>query len=67
MANRGWLARMPIWLRVPGIIALVLAGIVASTTLAGAAGVGGGEGPAKHGPVQHQDPNQHGPARHGPR
>ena len=54
---------LPIWVRVPGIIVLVLVGIVLSAMLAGAAGVGGGAGPDKHPPVERQ--NQHGPRSHG--
>lgn len=52
---------MPIWVRVPGIIALVLVAVVVSAMLLGAAGVGGGAGPDKHAPVQRHNPNQHGP------
>ena len=44
MAKRGWTARIPIWVRVSGIIALVLVGVLVSTMLLGAAGDGGGPG-----------------------
>ncbi|HEV2779732.1 MAG TPA: hypothetical protein VGX25_10055 [Actinophytocola sp.] len=52
---------IPIWVRVPGVIALVLVGVVVSAMLLGAAGVGGGAGPDKHAPVQRHDPDRHGP------
>ncbi len=42
MARRGLTTRIPIWVRVPGIIALVLAGVLLSTMLLGAAGDSGG-------------------------
>jgi hypothetical protein len=44
MANRGLMARIPIWVRVPGIIALVLVGVLISTMLLGAWGDGDGHG-----------------------
>ena len=44
MAKRGLAARIPIWLRVPGIIALVLVGVVISTVLLNGARDGGGHG-----------------------
>jgi hypothetical protein len=44
MAKRGWRTRIPIWVRVPGIIALVLVGVLASTMLLGAVRDGGGHG-----------------------
>lgn len=47
MAKRGWMrwmTRIPIWVRVPGIIALVLVGVLVGTMLLGAAGDGGGHG-----------------------
>jgi hypothetical protein len=58
--------RIPIWVRVPATIVLVLIGVVVSAVLAGAAGVGGGAGPDKHAPVPGQDQNQHAPNQHGP-
>jgi hypothetical protein len=58
MANRRLSTGIPIWVRVPGIIVLVLVGIVLSAVLAGAAGVAGGAGPDKHAPVQRQHPEQ---------
>jgi hypothetical protein len=44
MARRGLTAGIPIWVRVPGIIALVLVGVLVSTMLLGAAGDDGGHG-----------------------
>ncbi|MDQ3780885.1 MAG: hypothetical protein M3354_10120 [Chloroflexota bacterium] len=45
MANRRLTTGIPIWVRVPGIIALVLVGILISTMLLGAdRGSGGGHG-----------------------
>jgi hypothetical protein len=44
MAKRGWTARIPIWVRVSGIIALILVGVLVSTMLLDAAGDGGGPG-----------------------
>jgi hypothetical protein len=58
MASWGLTAGIPVGVRVPGIILLVLVGVFASALLVGAAGVGGGGGPAKHGPVQRQDQDQ---------
>jgi len=46
MARRGWMTRIPIWVRVPGIIALVLVGGLVSTMLLTASRDGGGHGPA---------------------
>jgi hypothetical protein len=46
MATRGWGTRIPIWVRVPGIIALVLLGVLISAMLLIAARDGGGERPA---------------------
>ena len=43
MVRRG-LNRIPIWVRVPGIIALVLAAVLTGTTLLGAADVGDSHG-----------------------
>jgi hypothetical protein len=48
MANRVLTTRVPIWVRVPGVIALVLVGVLFSTALLGAlnvAGRGGDHGP----------------------
>jgi hypothetical protein len=45
---------IPIWVRVPGTIVLVLFGVLVSTMLIGAAGIGGG-GPGMHTPVQNQE------------
>ncbi|MQA03862.1 MAG: hypothetical protein GEV07_14450 [Streptosporangiales bacterium] len=50
MAQRGSTAGIPIWVRVPGIIALVLVAVVVSAMLVGTLGVGGGSGPGRHGP-----------------
>jgi hypothetical protein len=47
MTRRGWLARIPFWARVSGIIVLVLAGVVAAAIFLGAVGSGdtrGGSG-----------------------
>ena len=45
MANRGFISRIPIWVRVPGIIALVLIGVLISTMLLDLeSGFGGGHG-----------------------
>jgi hypothetical protein len=46
MAKRGWMARIPLWVRVPGIIALVLVGVLVSALLLTAARDGGGHGSA---------------------
>jgi hypothetical protein len=48
MVNRALPTKIPIWVRVPGVIALVLVGVLLSTALLGAldvAGRGGGHGP----------------------
>lgn len=42
MTKRGLIARIPIWVRVPGVIALVLAGIVISAMLLDTSGGGHG-------------------------
>ena len=41
MADRGLTASIPIWVRVPGIIALVLVGVVVSSMLLGGSSSGG--------------------------
>jgi hypothetical protein len=41
MQKRGLVARVPVWVRVPGIIALVLAGVLLSSMLLNAARDGG--------------------------
>jgi len=46
MGRRGWMARIPIWVRVPGIIALVLAGVLVGTMLLTVSRDGGGHGGA---------------------
>lgn len=46
MAKRGWITRIPIWVRVPGIIALVLVGVLISTMLLNVARDGGGQRPS---------------------
>jgi hypothetical protein len=43
--TRGLVARIPLWLRVCAIIALVLAGVLISTTLLDTVGTGGGHQP----------------------
>jgi hypothetical protein len=40
MANRGFISNLPIWVRVPGIITLVLVVVIMSATLLTAAGIG---------------------------
>jgi hypothetical protein len=45
MAKGGWMTRIPVWVRVPGIIALVLVGVLVSTMLLTASRGGGGHGP----------------------
>ena len=40
MAKRGFISNVPIWVRVPGIITLVLVVVVMSATLLTAAGIG---------------------------
>jgi hypothetical protein len=44
MAMRGWIGRIPIWVRVPGIIALVLVGVLVSTMLLTVSRDDGGHG-----------------------
>jgi hypothetical protein len=69
MTVRGLIARIPIWWRVSGIIALVLIGVFLSTTLLNATGASGGHGtggggghgtqsgtPAVHGSQGHDMP-----------
>jgi hypothetical protein len=46
MAKRGWTTRIPIWVRVPGIIALVLVGVLVSTMLLNVARDGSGQRPS---------------------
>lgn len=63
MAKRGVIGRIPIWVRVPGVIALVLVGIVISamlldTTGGGHGGSGDENGTRDHGP---SDSGGHGP------
>lgn len=63
MAKRGLIRRIPIWVRVPGIITLVLVGIVISAMLLDTAGGGHGgsgndSGTRDHGP---SDSGGHGP------
>jgi hypothetical protein len=48
MAKRGWTTRIPIWVRMSGIVALVLVGVLISTMLLGAAGDGGGHEQSGH-------------------
>jgi hypothetical protein len=43
MARRGWTTRIPIWVRVAGIIALVLVGVLVSTMLLNVARDGSGQ------------------------
>jgi hypothetical protein len=52
-------ARIPIWLRVSGIIALVLAGVLVITMLLDSADVGGGH--QSPGGDQEMDRGEHGP------
>jgi hypothetical protein len=65
MANGRLATAIPIWMRVPGIIALVLVGIVVSTMLVGAAGIGDRAGTARHEPGQNQNQQQMGPGHGG--
>lgn len=63
MAKRGLIGRVPIWVRVPGIIALVLVGILISamlldTSVGGHGGSGDENGTRDHGP---SDSGGHGP------
>jgi hypothetical protein len=60
------LVRIPIWLRVSGIIALVLAGVLIGTMLLDSADVGGGH--RSPGGDQEVDRGDHGPGdgNHGP-
>jgi hypothetical protein len=44
VADRRLMARVPIWVRAPGLIALVLAGVLISTMLLGASGDDSGHG-----------------------
>lgn len=62
MAKRGWTARIPIWVRVPGIILLVLVGVLVGTMLLGAAGDGGGHG--RVGDQTQMDGGGHGAGTH---
>jgi hypothetical protein len=49
MAKRGLASRIPVWVRVPGVIALVLAGVLLGAVLLNAARDGGGHGrPGEH-------------------
>jgi hypothetical protein len=65
MSDRGSATGIPIWVRVPGIIAFVLVGIVVSTMLVGAAGFADRAGSARHGPGQNQEQQQMGPGMRG--
>ena len=42
MTNKGLISRIPIWLRVAGIIVVLLLAVLAGTMVLNAAGVGGG-------------------------
>jgi hypothetical protein len=68
MGSRGLTTSMPIWVRVPGIIALILVGVLASAMLVGATGLAGN---GRMGGMNHNNQNQndqndqnHGPSRH---
>lgn len=50
MGSRGWTAGIPVGARVPGIIALVLVGVLAGTMLLSAIDVTGSGGMENHGP-----------------
>lgn len=50
MASRRLTAGIPIWVRVPGVIALVLVVVVVSAMLVSALGVSDGQGPGRHAP-----------------
>jgi hypothetical protein len=66
MAKRGLTASIPIWVRVPGIIALVLVGVLVSAMLLNAArdggghGAGDGAGHGRSGDTTHTDGGGHG-------
>jgi hypothetical protein len=51
MAHRGLTTSIPIWVRVSGIIVLVLVGVVVSSMLLGGSGIG------DHGPARHTTPS----------
>jgi hypothetical protein len=60
MADRGLTTGMPIWLRVPGIVALILVVVVAGTLLVGATSIG--RSGMDRGPMEHNmGPNQDAP------
>jgi hypothetical protein len=70
MANSGLTTRIPIWVRVPAIIALVLVGVIIGTTLLGAWADGGGHGSrdGRHGAGDGRQMRDHtgGGGGHGP-
>lgn len=63
MATRGLIARIPIWVRVPGIIAVVLVGIVVTAMLLDTSGGGHGRSGDENGTRDHgpSDRGGHGP------
>jgi hypothetical protein len=66
MANRGLTTRIPIWVRVPAIIALVLVGVLLSTMLLDAVGGDGGRGSGDETEMtQHTGGGDHGGGGHG--
>jgi hypothetical protein len=68
MTNNGLIRRIPIWLRVSGIIAVLLLAVLAGTMVLNAAGVVGGGGHgcgdqtvmAEHSGTDHSSPVGHG-------
>ncbi len=69
MAEGGWKARIPIWIRVPGLIALVLVGVFVSAALLSGIGDSGGHSGANHtmnaGPHGSGDGGSHGAGHSG--
>jgi len=68
MRNKGLISRIPIWLRISGMIAVLLLAVLAGTMVLNAAGVVGGGGHgcgdqtvmADHGGSEHSSPVGHG-------
>lgn len=60
MANRGSTACIPIWVRVPAIIALILVAVIISTMLLGAENAGGGHGSGDQAEMTDHTGGEHG-------